>query len=589
MPKRILCGLVLAFALIGSAGASASTLTMDGTTLVYTAAAGQKTDITVTQNSTTNPDTVVVTRNPGGFVGDNDPVSSFPGSCTESGGATVYTCTGVTAFSADAGDQTDAIDASSLTAIPTTLAGGAGDDSINGGDATNTVSGGDGNDFLTGGAAADNIDGGAGQDNIFGAGGNDTLAGGDGDDTLAGGTGTDTLSGGNGNDQFNQFYATVTNPSGAAPEQDTGDVFNGGDGYDSVAFWAQNTDQKGTGTVTDDVTTPLNQSVTLDDVANDGASGEGANVKSDVESVAINTDTGAANDATSGGTNTVTGNAAANQVFGSVGNDTIDPGAGNDFVQAGYGDDTINTQDGYADYVTCGPGNDTANVDSLDTVASDCETVNRKDVGNANEDRPPTITLTGPPANSKIATRTTTPFTANVTDDHGISAVLFTANGRLVCTATVAPYTCNYQPSGADVGRTAIVAVAVDTAQQTATAEDTVTVPRFSLGGFSASVSPKSDRVGAARFTTRGKVTLPAAVQAADGCGRGVVTIKISAAGRTISTHRTVLKNDCTYKDTVTFRSRKRFGKAKELIVKTEFLGSTVFNHSAVIKKKVKV
>ncbi len=63
-----------------------------------------------------------------------------------------------------------------------------------------TVSGGGGNDTLVGGWGDDLLTGDAGNDSLAGDDGRDTLLGGEGDDTLAGGSGVDTVEGGNGND-----------------------------------------------------------------------------------------------------------------------------------------------------------------------------------------------------------------------------------------------------------------------------------------------------------------------------------------------------------------------------------------------------
>ena len=52
-------------------------------------------------------------------------------------------------------------------------------------------------------------------------------------------------------------------------------------------------------------------------------------------------------------------------------------GRGRDRVSGGSGNDTINTRDGERDTVTCGPGRDRVRADRIDTVARDCEIVQR--------------------------------------------------------------------------------------------------------------------------------------------------------------------------------------------------------------------
>ncbi len=51
----------------------------------------------------------------------------------------------------------------------------------------------------------------------------------------------------------------------------------------------------------------------------------------------------------------------------------IEGGAGGDSLNAGDGNDTLRAADGEPDTVNCGPGSDSATVDSIDTVNADCE------------------------------------------------------------------------------------------------------------------------------------------------------------------------------------------------------------------------
>ena len=381
---------------------------------------------------------------------------------------------------------------------------------------------------------------------MFGGGGDDTVNGDAGDDFVNGGTGADAVNGGDGDDFLNAFNFS------SGP--DNGDVFSGGGGLDSI-FIAP-------GGFSSD---PTPVSVTLDDQANDGVAGEGDNVRADVEVAS-----------TFQGNDTLVGNDGTNQLSGGEGNDAIDGGRGNDVLQGQDGDDTITSRDGFADVVTCGDGNDTANADTLDTVSSDCETVNRVDVGNANEDRPPVLTVTGPGDNAAISTKTPTTYTATVTDDRGVAQVLFLANGRLVCADTSAPYTCAYQPTGADIGRTAVTVVAVDSSQQTTTATKSVTVGRFAARSVTSKLTPSRDTRSPYRFTMTGKVNLPATVTAAQACKAGVVSVQVKAGTRTISTRRVTISKACTYRSTVVFRDRSRFRSATALKFTARFAGNTV-------------
>ncbi len=107
--------------------------------------------------------------------------------------------------------------------------------------------------------------------------------------------------------------------------------------------------------------------VSLNDAkADDGAAGEGDNVGSDVENV-----TGGS------GNDTLAGNVSPNRLVGNDGSDTLVGSGGSDDLQGGNGDDGIFADDGAVDTVSCGAGVDQADVDGVDTVSADCETVTR--------------------------------------------------------------------------------------------------------------------------------------------------------------------------------------------------------------------
>jgi hypothetical protein len=152
-------------------------------------------------------------------------------------------------------------------------------------------------------------------DSMYGRGGNDFLLGNAGDDELDGGPGADALSGGPGRDSVSYEGAAV--------------------------------------------------SVTLDEVANDGAAGEGDNVLRDTEDVY-----GSENP------DTITGNDLENTLDGNGGNDQIVGGPGADGLFGGEGNDNIVARDGSPDRVECGPGVDTAIVDSKDSLI-ECESIGR--------------------------------------------------------------------------------------------------------------------------------------------------------------------------------------------------------------------
>jgi Ca2+-binding RTX toxin-like protein len=196
------------------------------------------------------------------------------------------------------------------------------------------VYGGDGNDRLTGGLGVDGLNGEGGKDTIVGGDGGDTIDAGQGDDTLTGGQGNDTMFPGNGND-------TVS----GGPGPDALEMASIPDGADTVSG--------GTGQDTADYSTRASSvTVTLDDVADDVAPGEGDNIASDIEGVY----TGSGTDTLTGsdGDNYLDGGESQDLIQGGDGDDILVDGAGDDFLFGGNGSDSMYTNQG--DDVASGDG-----------------------------------------------------------------------------------------------------------------------------------------------------------------------------------------------------------------------------------------
>jgi Ca2+-binding RTX toxin-like protein len=251
----------------------------------------------------------------------------------------------------------------------------------------------------------DNVNGGPGNDTISGFGGHgfaNVFDGGDGNDKLLGGDGPDVLRGGAGDD-------TLT---GNSLGDLSADVIDGGDGRDTADDWAH-----------PDAYNTIPATVTLDGAADDGFPGERDNVTG-VETVKVGSgvvfkgtdapEIVIASEVGHKGSMQALG--GDDQLRGSDDDETIDAGAGNDDIVAGYGNDTIiagpgtdkvvadrdarcnemhcdispgsasdtiDTVDGEADTISCGPGNDTVKADPIDNVAPDCEAVTRSAPGAA--------------------------------------------------------------------------------------------------------------------------------------------------------------------------------------------------------------
>lgn len=385
-----------------------------------------------------------------------------------------------------------------------------------------------------------NLTGGAGDDFLAGGGANDTIDGGAGDDFLIGGLGADDLHGGSGIDLVNEGASGNPSP-------------------------------------------PV--TVTIDDQANDGGPGEGDNVHSDVEDVDASTsNSGTGPD---DGLVTLRGNAGSNSLTVFSGKGDIDGGPGNDSLAGGPLDDKINAVDGFADRVTCSDGNDTVTADQFDTVSDSCENVTRTDVGNANQDKQPTVSWTAPAENAVLPTTKPTTLSVNASDDKGLTKVQFLAGNRIVCEDTTAPYSCDYTPNGADSGKQVLTAIAIDSGQQTASAIRAVKVARFSPK-ISERVSPSKDTKAPFKFRVTGTLTPPAGMSKAEACGAGVITTSVKAGKKTISTRRVNLKSNCTYSSTTSFKNRSRFGKASKLKLTVRFGGNSVLAPKTLTSKMVK-
>lgn len=282
--------------------------------------------------------------------------------------------------------------------------GGQGDDTLTATSAP-TVAGGSSlapgrsGPTLHGNNGDDTLNGGVGDDIFDGQRGNDTENGRDGDDTFGtdegfpfGGNdgGDDRLNGGPGNDRFFQTTKLVSDPAaGFSASADGSDDLLGGAGFDTVTY-----DEFGLDSSSN--RTPVNVSVSLDDVANDGSTAENDNIHADVEDI-----TGGMGD------DTLTGDAQGNAIVGVGGNDTITGGGGVDNLIGGVGDDAIQARDVTADRVDCGTGADVAVVDNIDAL-NGCEGVSSADVPGppqADVPRPPPPTVVRVP----VASDTTKP------------------------------------------------------------------------------------------------------------------------------------------------------------------------------------
>ncbi|KAA1421678.1 calcium-binding protein [Nocardioides humilatus] len=205
------------------------------------------------------------------------------------------------------------------------IVGGSGNDALSGDGAANRIDGSGGNDVILGRGGADTLRGDAGVDSVNGNNGNDEVRGGADNDTVRGGDGddavygdetgqdfADTIDGGQGDDDEYGRGGDDTFLQGGNGFGNGSDVIDGGGGVDTVSYLGR--------------TSGISASINA--LFDDGAAGEGDQIRANVESLAG-----------SNGDDVLTGAAAANTLLGNGGNDKLDGRGGDDIVRGGPGDD----------------------------------------------------------------------------------------------------------------------------------------------------------------------------------------------------------------------------------------------------------
>jgi Ca2+-binding RTX toxin-like protein len=261
--------------------------------------------------------------------------------------------------------------------VQASIWGARGADHLVGGSERDLIVGGGGADLLEGGGDWDDLLGGPGPDDLRGGPGirdrvsysereaavkvtldglrndgepgeNDLVAndvedvsGGAGPDIIVGDANSNLLEGGAGNDRFDG--------------RSGGDIFFGGDGFDTLTYASR--------------TAPVSAGWTS--YCDSGEVGEADCITQSIERVVG----GSGNDVLVANAK----DAGRASLVGGLGNDFLIGGSHFATVRfaGGAGDDTLQSDNGLSDVYFCGSGTDSVSADTVDTVAADCEDVDR--------------------------------------------------------------------------------------------------------------------------------------------------------------------------------------------------------------------
>jgi Ca2+-binding RTX toxin-like protein len=405
--------LAIAILLVGAASANATTVSFNGGQLIVSGVDSASHEIQFRFNAAT----------PGDDILDSQPITA-PAECLHETDKWVH-CPGSDKLKVDLGSGSDEVtfvsqgfdcfnayelnlgdgantvnlssDCGDALTGPAIINSGSGPDVLTAGSQAFTINAGGGNDSVYASPGNDVVHGGDGADRLFGYAGGDQLLGEGGADSPNGGPGNDLVDGGADDDELEQCSGCIGSGNDAGGGADT---YSGGSGADRLWLDGHNG----------------GMAISIDGQANDGISGEGDNVGSDIEQIEGTTSgdvfTGSAGPDNfsggggsddihgGGGNDDLYGGSSDDRVFGDAGNDKLQGASGADSVDGGagadqmYGDvascsvfcslgsDTLSARDGERDSVDCGGGADSAVVDQLDVVAF-CASVDRGSVGQA--------------------------------------------------------------------------------------------------------------------------------------------------------------------------------------------------------------
>jgi Bacterial Ig domain len=187
----------------------------------------------------------------------------------------------------------------------------------------------------------------------------------------------------------------------------------------------------------------------------------------------------------------------------------------------------------------------------------------------------PTVKLSAPGQIGASGATVSATATADTAAGASVAKVEFFLGNELLCTDTAAPYKCKVLPTGAEVGKQALRAVVTDSAKQTATAEQKVTIAKFAPTAMPIKATVGKAAKGKVARLLSGSLKLPARVTAAEACTSGSVTVSVERGGKTVLPPTQVsLHRDCTWKLRFTAVSGSN----------SKFLATAKFGGNAVLK-----
>jgi hypothetical protein len=182
----------------------------------------------------------------------------------------------------------------------------------------------------------------------------------------------------------------------------------------------------------------------------------------------------------------------------------------------------------------------------------------------------PVVTLSAPASIPNSGADLSVSFSAA----SGASGVKYFVGQREVCSATVAPFSCTYRPTGADVGSQTVRAVLTDARGRTADDSAATQVDRFTP-----TLKVNVQRRSRTTRTITGRLLLPQRVTAGQACSSGSFTVRTSGGGSPTLNRQVQIRSNCTFRMVIAV-PRNRSNRAV-FRVSSRFGGNTVLKQAS--------